>query len=86
MSNNPLNYQIGGQHYKKWTIQPIEFVIKNKLSWFGFVVLKYVMRVEGNETSIEKKIEDIDKIIQYAEFKRQSLLENEPNLQHNNNS
>jgi len=86
MKNNPLNYQIGGQHYKKWKIQPIEFTWKNNLSWFGFVVLKYVMRVEGNETSIEKKIEDIDKIIQYAEFKRQSLLENEPDLQHNNNS
>ena len=34
---NPLDTQVGGGHYKKWKIQPLEFVELNGLSWFGLI-------------------------------------------------
>ena len=31
---NPLDKQVGGGHYKKWKIQPLEFVEANKFFEF----------------------------------------------------
>ncbi len=48
MSTDPrsaaLNKQIGGNHYKDFAIQPIEIIIKNKLSWIQGNVIKRIMR------------------------------------------
>ena len=83
---NPLDRQIGGGHYKKWTIQPLEFVEANKLSWFGFVILKYLFRIESKMTSEAKQIEDLEKIIHYSRLKQLFLSKDGNNIQHNDNS
>ena len=72
---NPLDKQVGGSHYKKWKIQPLEFVEANKLSWFGFVILKYLFRIESKTTSVEKQVEDLDKIIHYSRLKQLFLTQ-----------
>ena len=72
---NPLNKQVGGSHYKRWKIQPLEFVEANKLSWFGFVILKYLFRIESKTTNIEKQVEDLDKIIHYSRLKQLFLTQ-----------
>jgi len=36
----PQNKQIGGNHYKDFTIQPYEFISKNNLSFFQGNVIK----------------------------------------------
>jgi len=36
--------QVGGNHYKKYKIQPVEFIIKNKLDFCQGSVIKYVLR------------------------------------------
>ena len=84
---NPLDKQVGGGHYKDWKIQPLEFVEANKLSWFGFVILKYLFRIESKMTSTKKQVEDLEKIIHYARLKQLFLTKDDTtNIQHNNNS
>ena len=66
--NNPLNKQIGGKHYKVWKKQPIKFIRDNKLPFIFGVMIKYIMRIASNTTSVEKKIEDLNKIIHYCQL------------------
>jgi hypothetical protein len=73
--NNPLNKQIGGKHYKVWKKQPIKFIKANKLEFIFGVMIKYIMRVASNTTSTDKKIQDLDKIIHYAEIEKEFLEE-----------
>jgi hypothetical protein len=39
-----LNEQIGGNHYKNFEIQPIEFIMKNRLSFLQGSVIKRICR------------------------------------------
>ena len=36
--------QVGGNHYLKYKIQPVEFIIKNNLDFCQGSVIKYVLR------------------------------------------
>jgi hypothetical protein len=36
--------QVGGNHYKKYKIQPIEFIIKNNIGFVEGNIIKYVLR------------------------------------------
>jgi hypothetical protein len=36
--------QVGGNHYKKYKIQPIEFIIKNNIGFVEGNILKYILR------------------------------------------
>lgn len=57
-----LDTQIGGDHYLHFVIQPVEFIIKNKLPFAEGNIIKYVCRHpdKGGE-------EDVRKVIHYAE-------------------
>ena len=55
--------QIGGNHYKDFKIQPIEFITKNKLSFIQGNIIKYVCRFDKKNGN-----EDIDKAIHYCEL------------------
>lgn len=52
--------QIGGSHYKKWAIQPIEFIHANNIPFLEANVIKYVMRHAD-----KNGLQDIDKAIHY---------------------
>ena len=65
----PQDKQIGGSHYKKFFIQPYEFISKNDLSFFQGNVIKYVCRYLFKGTSIQ----DLDKIIHYCELVKKKL-------------
>ena len=41
---NPLAIQVGGGHYKKMAIQPVEYVHANGIGYFEGNVIKYVSR------------------------------------------
>ena len=60
---SPQDKQIGGSHYKKFHIQPYEFISKNNLSFFQGCVVKYVCRYMKKD-----KIKDLEKIIHYCEL------------------
>ena len=59
----PQSKQIGGNHYKNFTIQPYEFISKNNLSFFQGNVVKYVCRYLG-----KNGIEDLEKIKHYSDL------------------
>jgi hypothetical protein len=64
----PQDKQIGGNHYKEFTIQPYEFISKNNLSFFQGNVVKYVCRY------LKKNgIEDLEKIIHYCELEKKKM-------------
>jgi len=55
-----LSEQIGGDHYKSFAIQPLEFITKNKLSFVQGCVIKRICRynIPGG-----KEKEDLLKVI-----------------------
>ena len=56
--------QIGGKHYKSYTIQPIEFIVANKLDFIQGNIIKYCLREKQGENPDEKW----NKIIHYCEL------------------
>jgi hypothetical protein len=66
-----LDTQVGGDHYKKLAIQPIEYILGNNLGFAEGNIVKYITRWKD-----KGGIEDLRKVIHYAEF----LIEHEANL------
>jgi|TARA_R110000868_G_scaffold248075_5_gene504430 hypothetical protein len=58
-----LDRQVGGNHYKEFAIQPIEFIVKNKIPFIEGNIIKYICRWEE-----KGKVEDLDKVIHYVEL------------------
>ena len=58
---NPLIAQEGGGHYKDRGIQPLEYTMKNKLSFCEGNVVKYISRYKS-----KNGVEDLAKVIHYA--------------------
>jgi hypothetical protein len=57
-----LDTQVGGNHYREYVIQPIEFITKNRLDFLQGNIIKYVCRHRQKGGA-----EDIRKIIHYAQ-------------------
>ncbi len=62
--------QIGGKHYQLYSIQPIEFIVANKLSFIQGCVIKYICRFDK-----KNGVEDLEKIKHYCDLQIQ-LLQN----------
>lgn len=61
---NPLDKQVGGNHYRRLNPQPIELISELKLTFIQGNVVKYLLRApyKGRE------LEDLKKAYQYFEF------------------
>jgi hypothetical protein len=59
----PSEKQIGGSHYKDCAIQPVDYIVENKLDFLEGNVVKYITRHKT-----KNGIEDIRKVIHYAEL------------------
>jgi hypothetical protein len=55
--------QIGGSHYNNKAIQPIDYILENKLGYCEGNVIKYVTRHKDKNGA-----EDIKKAIHYLQF------------------
>lgn len=62
-NDNPLNEQIGGDHYKHFTKQPVELFAEYDLNPFQANIIKYIARHEH-----KNGIEDLQKALHYAEL------------------
>lgn len=60
---NPKDTQIGGSHYKKIKIQPIEYILANDLGFCEGNVVKYITRYPD-----KNGVEDLKKAKHYIEF------------------
>jgi len=63
MNKKKLEKQIGGSHYQDMAIQPIEYIVANRLEFPEGCVIKYVSRHADKNGK-----EDILKAIQNLEF------------------
>ena len=64
---SPLETQIGGDHYTKLAIQPMQYSMKNKLDPLQHTVIKYVTRFRDKNgiEDLEKAKHCIDMLIEY---------------------
>ncbi len=58
-----LETQEGGQHYKQWKIQPIEFIHANGLPYVEGNIIKYIMRHK-----FKNGLEDLKKARHYLDI------------------
>lgn len=58
---NPFGVQVGGAHYKGGGIQPLEYTMKNKLTFCEGNVVKYISRYRS-----KNGIEDLAKVVHYT--------------------
>lgn len=65
ISDNAWNKQIGGDHYKKLAIQPMEYALQNKLDYAQANVVKYVTRHadKNGKQDLLKAIHNIELMI-----------------------
>lgn len=63
MTSNPLDVQISGSHYKRYKIQPIEFIVANEIPFIEGNIIKYICRHKD-----KNGIEDLKKIKHYVDL------------------
>jgi hypothetical protein len=56
MSVSPWDVQVGGSHYQKYKIQPMEFFMANKIPYAQAAIIKYVIRYQD-----KNGVEDLKK-------------------------
>jgi len=59
-NNNAIDQQVGGDHYKKMPIQPLEFSLVNNLNGAQTKIIKYITR--------NKAADDYQKAIHVIEY------------------
>lgn len=66
---SPMDVQIGGDHYKKMKIQPMEFSMMNGLDACQHTIVKYVTRFreKGGVQDLEKAKHVIDMLIEFEQ-------------------
>ena len=63
LPKKPTDTQVGGNHYQKYKIQPVEFIMKNNVPYVEGNVIKYVMRFRD-----KNGLEDLLKARQYLDM------------------
>ena len=61
--SNPLDEQVGGDHYKDLAIQPFEFIERNNLGFGAGNIIKYLCRYKR-----KNGIEDLKKARHYLDL------------------
>ena len=76
-SNDQTNIVTSPQHYTQFNIEPIEFLMRNKLEYWRGSIIKYVCRAgskfQEGKTMKQSEIDDLNKIIEYALFRKREL-------------
>lgn len=65
-TGNPLSTQVGGEHYKKYSIQPIEYAMVNNLNYCQANAIKYITRYrdKGGIEDLKKAIHNLEILIE----------------------
>lgn len=66
-SNNPLDYQQSGDHYKNMKIQPIVFINQNQLGFIEGCIIKRICRYKNKngKDDLLKARHEIDVLISF---------------------
>lgn len=69
MNNDPLDYMIGGDHYRQGDVQPIQLIQALGMTFEEGSVVKYISRYRTKHAGdVLKQIDDLRKAIHYIEF------------------
>jgi hypothetical protein len=70
-----LAHQIGGDHYRKMAIQPVEYILANGLGFVEGAVVKYVSRwkEKGGVEDLEKARHLLSLLIESERAKQDDL-------------
>lgn len=79
-----LKQQIGGNHYKNMNIQPLEFIMANKLAYCEANIIKYVCRYKSKNglQDLLKAKHYLDILIEQYETRLEELIEDKQNEQY----
>lgn len=70
-------------HYERFTIEPINFIMKNGLEFWRGNIVKYCLRAGYKSypdmDEVQSEITDLKKIIRYAEMRINQLEGKDPN-------
>ena len=71
LEGSELRKQVGGDHYSKLAIQPVEYINANKLTYLQGNVIKYVTRYKDKNglQDLEKAKHYIDMLIELEDKK-----------------
>lgn len=66
---SPITVQVGGDHYRKMAIQPMEYILANDIPFVEGCVIKYVSRWKnkGGLQDLKKARHNLDFLIEHAE-------------------
>jgi hypothetical protein len=66
-----LKKQEGGNHYKPFVIQPVEFILKNSIPFVEGCIIKYICRYKEKNgiEDLKKARHYIDMLIEFNEKK-----------------
>lgn len=70
-----LDVQIGGDHYKSFKIQPIEFIEANNLGFHEGNIIKYITRyaTKNGKDDLEKAKHYIDLLIEFKYVRKDTF-------------
>ena len=68
--DDPLTAQVGGTHYSKLAIQPVEYIVANNLDYLQGSVIKYVTRFKD-----KNGLEDLQKAEHFLQMLKQEYKE-----------
>lgn len=70
--NDPLETQVGGDHYKSMKIQPIEYIYANNIPYLEGNVIKYISRWRSKNglADLEKARHYLDILISFEQHKK----------------
>jgi len=68
---NPLDVQVGGEHYKGMKIQPVEFITANNLGFLEGCIIKRICRWRAKDglKDLEKIKHEVDLLIEMEKRK-----------------
>ncbi len=65
------------EHYARWKIEPITYIMRNDFEFWRGNIIKYASRagykLYGGKTQVESEITDLQKVIRYAEMRINQL-------------
>lgn len=71
------------EHYTRWSVEPIVFIMKNDIEFWRGNIIKYAMRAGfkryNNQDQISSEITDLRKVIRYSEMRINQLEGKEAN-------
>lgn len=74
------------KHYERWVREPVNFIMQNDLGFWRGNIVKYVMRAGFKvpedatpEQIVDAEVEDLKKVIRYAEMRINQLKGKLPN-------